>query len=328
MSSSPGNQVVAESKSDFPITKSEAGFQDPVALQGFEYNLNTNVNHTFFSNIINEPAEEGPERDALRSKHTEWFAQNYVQSVSAIYDKIPGLEFGGDDIRFAEKDQTLAWISRVRNESEPVETDNEKDERAGEALQKVMQNNIQPHVRTPEFVTIVKDKVLTNVWYNTDGSIYSDVSVQDALTAKTNRVDAATGAVFFDLKQCTEIMRQFRRLGRVKNYTFDKGSHEFANASDVTVSWISFVKVDSIGIPTLFTAVDTDGANDIQYQGKTFVAGSVIFALKFIVNADTTRTVDSVNPTTKLISNFQSISWKYNPTEGDINGSDNQGFQG
>lgn len=345
MSTSKNDQVVAESNSDVNLSKEEGGFQEAVPLTTFEYNLNTNVNHTFFSNIINLGTAE--EETVLREGHVQWFAQNYVVDASTKYDLIPALEFGPgpnatkedgteytvaerEQIRFNEKNQTLAWVAAPRNETDGIETDIERDTRAGTALSLVLQNTMAPHVRTAEFVGVVKDKVLTNVWFGTEGSIFSDTSVQTLLTSKTDGVATTDGKVFFTVEQCTEIMRQFRRLGRVKNYTFDKDSQDFTTTGDVEVSWITFGLVDSIGLPTTFTAVqpDVDLSNDITYQGKTFVAGAVRFALKFVVTQDKIRG-ESEPTNSTLISPFENISWLFKPNANSIPGSTtNTGFQG
>jgi hypothetical protein len=201
-----------------------------------------------------------------------------------------------------------------------IETDDEKDVRAAKAFEPIILNLLRPHLTTKEFVTTVREEVLTRVWDKTDASIYSDPSI------KTLLLDVTSGTVsqdtFFSPDQTKQIMKQFRLLGRINSFTFDQGTHSFTDANnvslasqDVEILWITFVNSDAIGLPVGFTA-STIPSNDITYNGVTYTAGSILFALKFAITDVTTRAAVANPVVATIVSEVENVTWLYVPGGG------------
>jgi hypothetical protein len=310
-SSSNNNTVMADDSSVVQVDKNDTGYAPPATQLDFEYNLITEVNHTYFSNVITDATA------AAQSKYPKFFTDIFDDVASSRYDLIPADKFEGattaaqQQYQQDHKDQSFVWFAN--NDPNVTETDAQKDARAALAFLPIIQNALLPHLTTKEFVTTVREQVLTEVWKGTSASIYSDPSLKAILAAETGPTDDK----FFSVAQAGQIMKQFRLLGRIQSHTFDTGTHSFTDAQgkplgDVEILWITFGNSDSIGVPSGFTAEGLAVNNDIVYNGVTYVAGSVLFALKFTITTVVTRAL-LPTPAATLVSQVENVTWQMKP---------------
>jgi hypothetical protein len=108
-------------------------------VQRFEYNLITQVNHTYFANIVT-----GGATTELTQKFPKFFSDVFDSVASERYDLIPAAQFEGGN---------AAWV-----DDDTLKTDEQKDMRAAEAFLPTVLNSLRPHVSTKEFVTTVREQ--------------------------------------------------------------------------------------------------------------------------------------------------------------------------